>query len=549
MHPWVRRFFSLVPRREWLPEVALIVLLAVATLAYRIIHLEPIEIGGDALAVWEFARHLAYGGKLPEHFNHHTARFGLVLPVLLSQWLLGSQAPVYFAAPLAMSVVLHLCVYGIGRQLSGPLAGTCAVLFLLAAPQMLRACSQILPELFGPTYVALAIFAALGYTNAVGRRSQLLWLGATGLALFFAYGAKIPYLYFAPGCGLLVWKGAEPRLVSCVASGSRVAKFRNLFERRGLLDPLLLTAIVVGLILLESTFYLLFTKYSSQLAVVNKTHGVSYGAVIRKPSDLFAAYRTTENAWVVTYCVGVCASLACLVWGRNKRIALFVATLIVYVLMHALILRKLNPPIPWTRPHLRYLLAIVPPLAVMSGVFVGEAMVGLVVRYRLTAGASVGTVARHALPLLLVFGLCWTLWSERASTRSSGNGLVRARRDSQVFSKAFAAGQPIATRSHGGKPVRAALSLFIDPELLVRDGHLVAWERFRGRPTGFQYAARAVYGAGHQTLEVLDAEVAKRLRKNRCVVNLTQRGRYFAGASPVDTSCAPVAASNDGSRH
>src|SRR5690606_29712415 len=93
-----------------LHEALLVAALGTLVFYWRLLGLEPIEIGGDALKVWDFARQLAHGAELPTDFNHHIARFGMVVPVLLAQLVFGSHAWVYYAAPLAASVVLHLSV-------------------------------------------------------------------------------------------------------------------------------------------------------------------------------------------------------------------------------------------------------------------------------------------------------------------------------------------------------------------------------------------------------------------------------------------------------
>src|SRR5690606_14934339 len=171
-------------------EVSVVVLCAGVAFLQRLLELEAIEVGGDALIVWEFARHLVMGGEFPETLNHHTSRFGLVIPTMLSQWVFGTQATTYYIGPLVAAVLLHILVYLIGRKLSGPVAGAASVVLLLMFEPMARASSQILPEAFGPMYAAWAVYFALVYTDAKTLWGRWLSLFATGIGLIFAYGAK-----------------------------------------------------------------------------------------------------------------------------------------------------------------------------------------------------------------------------------------------------------------------------------------------------------------------------------------------------------------------
>src|SRR5690606_21284640 len=140
-------------------------------------------------------------------FNHHTSRFGIVAPVMLVQSIWGAQATSYYLAPLIASVVLHLCVYLIGRKLHGPVAGAIATVALLGFEPMIRPSSQVLPESFGPVFAMFAVYMALLATDKRSPRARMLALVLSAFGIFWAYAAKVVYLYYAPGIAFLVWFG------------------------------------------------------------------------------------------------------------------------------------------------------------------------------------------------------------------------------------------------------------------------------------------------------------------------------------------------------
>ncbi len=584
---------------------------ALGTLVFywRLLGLEQIEIGGDALKVWEFARQLAHGSGLPSEFNHHIARFGMVVPVLVAQLVFGSDAWVYYAAPLAASVVLHLSVYGVARKISGRFGGILAVVLLLGFGEMVRPSSQILPELFGPAYVCAAYLAALFYTDATGRRGQVFWLALTALLLFGAYGSKISYLYYAPGAALLVWRGRRAlegggaarrggdaaALVTDETTATAVPELRTSedearghgaaeaaafpgeatpgkgeleeqaaqqhsrgrlllrplsglwrwTEARGLKDAVLLTAMVVACIAAEVLFYVVFTRHTSQLDVINETHGVSRGAQVKQIAGFFAMYQRAGVEWHKWLTLGFLSMLGLMATARDRRATLVVVSLLVYFFLHTFILRKLNPPIPWTNPHPRYLLAVAAPLMIVIGAFVHEAGArvaaksGFLVRRPLLCGTL-----SLALGLTVLLSSASELQAGWAKNWNRRHALQTTQRTQQVLSEAFAKGIPIVTKVNSGKPLRAAGSLYIDPELMKVDGELKPYRAFQARAS-----KRLLYLAPEIVRDdikrkPLHREVTRRTSRRRCVIELSQRYRFLTGRMTVPSGCQPLVPPN-----
>ncbi len=534
-------------------EGALVLGLLAVVLAWRALWLEPVEIGGDALKVWEFARQIATGGSLPHQFNHHTARFGLVLPAILSQLVWGSSATVYFAAPLAASVALHGAVYAVTRKISGIFGGALAVVLLLVFPDMVRTSSQILPELFGPTYTCLALLTALYYAEAKTRRAQHGWRGATGVLLFLAYGARISFLYYAPGVAFLVWNASFHHAPS---SGSgwlseRVAKLREharwgklvrQCERMRLGDVTLVTLLVVLPMGLETLFYLVWTKQSSQIGVINQTHVGSAKIAYHNARDFFRLYTEAGLLWQSALVLGLFSALGLFATARDRRAHFVTLTLLVYFFLNTFVLRKLNPPIPWMRPLPRYLLAAAPFIAIVIGAFANEGFARAHERFEKWAPRLGRYFEPRAWGMAAAAALL--VWSgaqvqRRWSEQWPKSGMEVTRRHAQVISAAFAAGIPVITASPGAKPLRASGGLYIDPELMRVRGEVPKYEVYQGTAGKVRYYAKAALDKSARTPAVQD-EIARRYAKRDCALILTQRNRFMSRIDATEPGCPPL---------
>lgn len=528
-------------------RVALFVTLAfigLFTFWIRYVALEPVEIGGDALRVWEFGRRLTFGMPMPSTLNHHQARFGLVVPTLLLQKLVGTSAVHYYAGPLVMGALLHLTVFFVGLRLSGVLAASASVLWLWLFPEMVRPSSQILPELYGPTYSMLAVAAALVFTSAESPRARWLALVGSGVALFFAYGSKLSYLYFAPGCAAYFWFG-RPKGQPGARPVEQSALRRALAwaEGKRLLYVGALTLLVLALIGTETLLYRLVTEQRSQLAVVEESHRVSR-TVIHSSGDLFAIYRYAGPTWWRALATGGAALVVLLALARNRLARLFALLSVVYLLLFTFVLRKWSPPVPWAEPHPRYLLSIAPCIAVIFGVALEE-LVRLPLRWVTEARRPRAT---QAVTFGVAVGLITFGVHEPAAGLSAGLPASRAIRKTERLARdltrAYERGIPLVTTIRPPKPLTAAASLFIEPSALLHRGRLpdppdlIHGARVRGK-RHLYYLSGALLETPGLRRQLGDAAAARQ-QKGRCVVLLSQQGRFFRVTPRRTGSCEPL---------
>lgn len=548
-------------------EMSVVALCLVVVFFKRLLELEQVEIGGDALKVWEFARTLALGGDFPERLNHHTLRFGLVLPSVLAQWLFGSEATSYFVGPLAASVLLHLWIYLICRKLSGPLGGALGVIALLGFEPMVRSSSQILPETFGPMYGAFATYAALLYTDAKTLGGRWAALGAVGLGLIFAYGSKMVYLFYAPGIALLVWFGGAkgPLLSSAWMDALEPGpdspgwlRWLHGVKSSKLLVPACLTLVVLFLILVETLILVFVADSRSHFQVMQSSHGGggAHGPRINGAGDFFALYTKAPFEWTQGLTAAAFAWLGVTAFARDRRSKLVGLTLLVFFVLQTFIVRRLDPLTPWFEPHPRYLLGMVGPIFMMIGLFAGDAL------HRIAHLAEPLRGKSLILSLLTALALFWAAGHELPERFDAEWGkrdaVSRTRELANDLSAAYRAGIPIVADTPEGKPAIAAASLLIDPGLLLdAEGRPIPSSRILAKTSKKgRFTARALLSEDIRSGRLRNV-VEERARHRRCAVVLRQSVRFIVGNVRFDAKCEsleqefandPSAGKGDGSR-
>lgn len=517
-------------------EAALLALVMAWVITYRLIHLEPIEIGGDALTVWEFARDLFYGAEFPDKLNHHTSRFGLVVPTLLTQMLFGAGATTYYIGPICAAVLLHLLVYLLVRRFAGVLAGVFAIYLMLDFVPLERASSQILPETFGPMYTMAAFYFGLLYTDAKRTWTRSACLVAAGVAMFFAYGSKINYLYFAPGLALLVWLGAKrPPVVEEVlqvegAPRSRWSRVYAWAKAKHLVVPSVLTFIVVGLLLAEAIVLTSTTESGSALSVIQDSHGGlgDKGPRIRTVSDLFALFLTAPSDWVQLLTGAFVAVFGLLAYHGDRRAKIYGISVLIFLFLQTFVVRRISPLTPWTQPHPRYLIAVGAPCIVLISVFLAESSSHIATRVfgaRRLENRWIPAVLA-ACALCLAYGLSRDTAEEWDTSWGKRDFWHRTQARSKDLTLAYQEGLPLVTEVSGGKPVWAAAALLVDPSALMKDGQLLGRKRVTRRAGRTQYLASAVAQKSFPRKRI-DAAVRARVRSGQCYVQLRQSSRYM----------------------
>lgn len=182
-------------------ENIVLLLLVFFGLFFRFLTMTNIETGGDAANIWFAAKNLYY--NLPYGISHHTARFGMIIPVYLSQLVFGTHPVVYYIIPLLFFVLQVVFLFKIAVRAYGiNLAFVCSIL-LIFLPKMFSHAIQIKPDGFCAAYILICVYFLFKFNDTEDRPYLYLFIGA--LFMFMAYMTKETSLFFLPGLALCIW--------------------------------------------------------------------------------------------------------------------------------------------------------------------------------------------------------------------------------------------------------------------------------------------------------------------------------------------------------
>jgi hypothetical protein len=333
-----------------------IVVLALIVFAvfFRLATLMMIHTGVDERDYWYSAKCLAQGWPYPE-LTHRTVRFAVILPVAGAQLVLGESPNVYYVLPILNAALQAALAFAIGARLRGRAAGFLAAFGIVFFPYMIRAGSQVRPEVFSITYVLAALWCFLAYLSRAerGDRATVPLLGAAAF-LFVAYEANVTNLFFAPG------------LVALILARKR--RFREVLAFCGLL---------LALYLVETGLYAAFTEFKfGQLQVIAHSHLEGNEAL--KPltgvGELFSRYAHPylQSYWQATFL----AFAACAVYffarrGEGAARSLVVAAL-GYFFCITFAVKSLVPLVP-AEPFInRYFCAVLGPVVLVVSAAIAD---------------------------------------------------------------------------------------------------------------------------------------------------------------------------------
>jgi hypothetical protein len=287
-------------------ERIILVGLVLFALFFRLGTLMMIHTGIDERDYWFSAKAIAHGLPYPD-VSHRTTRFAIILPVAVAQVLLGSHPDVYYVLPVLNSMIQAVLAFVIGLRLRGRLTGFFAALAIILFPYMIRAGSQVRPEIFSITYILLALLFFIEYLERTEKETApLIW---TAVWVFIAYEAKITNLFFVPGLIIAV-----------------------LAYKKNPLHAILFFGILFALFLAETGAYAVFTPYKlGELEIILRYHihsGSSF--YVARFVDLFQRYSRAhlQVYWQVPFVLFAVTAVFYLVRGTDRRIsALTIAAL------------------------------------------------------------------------------------------------------------------------------------------------------------------------------------------------------------------------------
>jgi hypothetical protein len=402
-------------------------------------------------------------------------------------------------------------------------------------------------------YVAAAYYAAFWYTGAKKRWTRGTFLTLTAAFMFMAYGAKMVYLYYAPGLALVVWLGDSRPRSSDLGQAEGEPKPRRWYQRvwrflvkKRLVVPAALALLVVGFILVESVFLSAKTgAVTSHFSILSGSHGGlgGKGPRIHAAEDFFALYTRAPADWVQALSVGAAAMIGVLAYGKSKLARLYALSLLIFALLQTFVVRRLNPLTPWAEPHPRYLIAMAVPLAILIAVFAVSAATKVLTSKGDRSQKLWVRGLRGTARIGVIFGLLYVFqhdlperWDKEWGKRDNWHRTEELAFD---LSRAFEEGLAIVSSSHQGKPAWAAGAVYVEPKLLLANGRLLPHQGFTRKFNRGKYMARAV-AIPKMKKKRLDAWVKHQVSRRDCVVVMRQSSRFMSVRKHLRDKCEPL---------
>jgi hypothetical protein len=428
--------------------------LLVFTLFFRLATLMMMNTGVDERDYWYSGKAIANGLPYPE-LSHRTTRFSVILPVALTQLLFGSHPNVYYVMPVLNSLLQVALAFAIGTKLRGRLTGFLAGLGLVLFPYMIRAGSQVRPEIFSMTYMLLVFYFFLEYMQRPEKEIRLLlW---TSVCLFVAYESKVTNLFFLPGLLLAI-----------------------LVYKKKLSHAFILAGAVVLLFLAETGAYALLTPYKLGELQIISSHHLWAGNIFTVPRfvDLFNRYASPnlQAYWQVPFVAFAAATVFYLVKRTDSRVSGIGLAALSFFLGITFEVGSLHPITPAESFINRYFCSVLVPVFLVLA-YLAEG----IVRRALTALKPLSSrhpsrayLAALVMGAVLVLGV-FSLRSLPASMREYANSPLHLERHPLAVNEAYRAqinaaltqGIPVMAVGDGGgeNAIMTCASYFVDLSL------------------------------------------------------------------------------------
>ncbi|OHE73007.1 MAG: hypothetical protein A2413_14560 [Treponema sp. RIFOXYC1_FULL_61_9] len=308
---------------------------------FRLSTLMMVHTGIDERDYWFAAKALTQSLPYPE-LTHRTVRFSVILPVALAQLVLGVHPNVYYLLPILNSMAQVALAFAVGVRIKGRLTGFLAALGLILFPYLVRAGSQVRPEIFSMTYMLFAVWFLIIYLERKEKPvAPLLLISAF---LFLAYEAKITNLFFLPG------------FVAVILAG-----------KRRVADALILCGSLFSLYLAETGLYAIFTEYRFGQLEVIASHHLSQDVPLLTDlrfTDLFRRYSDEflQDYWRWPFAFFAVAGIAAFIRRKEKAVMALAGISASFFFFLTFAVRSFDPLVPAEDFINRYFCAVLGPV-------------------------------------------------------------------------------------------------------------------------------------------------------------------------------------------
>lgn len=486
-------------RKRWPDLLIVLSLLALFALVHRFV--EAVEIGGDAIAKWQFVRQWSYSNDFAHStWDQHHARMGVNGFTWLVQKIFGRSWRAYYVGPLFMAAAQLPLAYALGRRLGGRGVGILAALFITFLAAVHRSASQLLPDGFAGTYALLAayLFARFAEAQQEGERRRWL-LGVTAVA-FAGYLTKETFFFFYPGFVVALWLVRH--------------RVRDVVTFCG--------GLLLGLGL-ETLAYRTFTDYGSRLAIVRGTHGKDAGdaePLVIGWEGLTRPITRLEWDWHALLGLALLGGVLLVITRARRSVPL--GRLVVLLALSHVVLLTLSAQ-AFQNPLPRYMDPVVPFAALCAAAGIGVAATALFSLKPLARLRDSGPMARFGPAAGAVATALWTLaalsvialFVHRHQRMSSPfDGWTQGAMIAEVSARTYDRNLPIAAPNAGQKTLMTLYDVYIHDQLLARDGRLPDYRDVKKRHKNLAFIVKDPRAYPRNTFErLLDAGCVLQLRR------------------------------------
>ena len=303
----------------------------------------PIGNSGDEFERWYQSKRVLQGIGM-DRLDHHTLRWSVNLPLLVFQWLLGTKPVIYYLIPATFGALASLFVFNISRGIAGLSAGLIASFLFTVTPEISKAGSQLMPEIFSCAYLLGTAYFTLKFVENNKASSLVI---AT-IFLFFAYGSKVPNLFFLPG--LIVY----------------------IYWRTRALRPLILFLSLLFLLFVLETIAI--ALYTGEFAWLGRIHYLGQHMDVMEGeqwayhySDIWKRWLLLPGYWQSLLIGSLFCGVISLLFGRkegNKMILLLFLMLISFSFITTFAITSMDP-VRFAQPLINRYLTVTIPFAII----------------------------------------------------------------------------------------------------------------------------------------------------------------------------------------
>lgn len=503
--------------------LAIAALVGLFLFAHRFV--DGLDVGGDAVAKWQFVRQWSYANDFSNvRWDHHMTRMGVNAVTWLVQKIFGTNWRSYYIAPMFMVALQVPFVYLLGKRLAGRLAGVLAALVITYLPSVQLTVSQLLPDSFVGTYALIATYLLVKLKEAPARRRLPLLL-ALSLVAFIGYLAKETFFFFFPGLVIALW-----------------------LTRRSLRDVAIFLGSLLFSLGLETACYAIFTQYSSRLAIVRANHfagGDDDEPAVIAFSRFFDIFEKLDQEWRGVLMAAGLGAVWLLVFNRRRTTQ---GRAIALVGLSHVALLGLSTQV-WQRALPRYMDPALP-FAALGASIMAATLIGRLGTLVTHLPGAIGNVFVRASVLLrrwqvtlagvlLTVAVAGWFTHQHQVKYPIFDGFEHGALMAGLANRTYQRNLPIVHGTRAGKVLAAFYEVYLHDKKLARDGVLPDFESVRRRTRTLNYVVRDPGVYSRETFErMYEAGCALQLRRG-------PKSRGMKGCADVKRAVDPPARCDD----